>query len=106
MGLEVSAAHHDDTITQLTMDALIIQLLENLLEVAWEIHGSEDRRNGHAGIQVINNKQMTNEPKQITHWQNIDQPEDLLFRVSKITFSVFSVVLLDTGCLYLHPRLT
>ncbi|KAG7238378.1 hypothetical protein INR49_030885 [Caranx melampygus] len=42
MSLKVSAAHHDDTITQLTMDTLIVQLLEELLKVAWEIHGPGD----------------------------------------------------------------
>lgn len=43
MGLKVSAAHHDDTIAQLTMDTLIVQLLEELLKVAWEIHGLENK---------------------------------------------------------------
>ncbi|KAG8014821.1 DNA-directed RNA polymerase I subunit RPA49, partial [Nibea albiflora] len=52
VGLEVSAAHHDDAVAQLTVDALIVELLEDLLEVAREIHDPEDRNkvqfsNGH-----------------------------------------------------------
>ncbi len=43
VGLEVSAAHHDDTVAQLTMDTLIVELLEDLFEVAREIHGPMDR---------------------------------------------------------------
>lgn len=39
VGLEMSAPHHDDTIPQLTMDTLIVELLKDLLKVAWEIHG-------------------------------------------------------------------
>lgn len=41
VGLEVSAAHHDDTIPQLTMDTLVVELLKDLLKVTWEVHGSE-----------------------------------------------------------------
>lgn len=39
VGLEMSAAHHDDTIPQLTMDTLIVELLKDLLKVARKIHG-------------------------------------------------------------------
>lgn len=41
VGLEVSAAHYDDTIPQLTMDTLVVELLKDLLKVTWEVHGSE-----------------------------------------------------------------
>lgn len=43
VGLEVSAAHYDDTVAQLTVDTLIVELLEDLLKVAWEIHGPKER---------------------------------------------------------------
>ena len=38
VGLEMSAAHHDDTVTQLAMHALVVELLEDLIEVAREVH--------------------------------------------------------------------
>lgn len=40
--LEVSAAHHDHTVAQLTVDSLVIQLLKDLLKVAREIHGAKE----------------------------------------------------------------
>jgi len=43
VGLKVSAAHHDDTVAQLTVDTLIVELLEDLIKVTWEIHGPKDR---------------------------------------------------------------
>lgn len=41
VGLEVSATHHDDTVPQLTMDTLVVELLKDLFKVAWEIHCPE-----------------------------------------------------------------
>lgn len=41
VGLEVSAAHHNDTVPQLTVDTLVVELLEDLLKVTREVHGSE-----------------------------------------------------------------
>lgn len=38
----MSAAHHNDTIAQLAMDALIVELLEDLLKVAGKIHCPAD----------------------------------------------------------------
>lgn len=38
----MSAADHNYTVTQLTMDTLIVQLLEDLLKVAREVHGPKD----------------------------------------------------------------
>lgn len=43
VGLEVPAAHHDDAVAQLTVDTLVVELLEDLLEMAREIHGPGDR---------------------------------------------------------------
>lgn len=38
VGLKVPAAHHDHTVTQLAVDTLVVELLEDLLKVAGEIH--------------------------------------------------------------------
>lgn len=43
VGFKVSAAHHNDTVTQLAVDTLVVELLEDLLEVAWEIHNPADK---------------------------------------------------------------
>ena len=48
VGLEVSAAHDDDTVPQLTVDTLVVELLEDLLEVAREIHGPKSERQAEA----------------------------------------------------------
>lgn len=53
VGFKVSAAYHDDTVAKLTVDALIVQLLEDLLKMAWEIHGPADR--GAEGRLVMQN---------------------------------------------------
>lgn len=54
VGLEVSAAHHDDTVAQLTVDTLIVELLKDLLEVAREIHGPKDR--GRQRLKAVEEK--------------------------------------------------
>lgn len=38
VGFEVSIPHHDDTVTELAVESLIVQLLEDLLKVSREIH--------------------------------------------------------------------
>lgn len=38
----MSTAYHNDTVTQLTMNTLIVELLEDLLKVAREIHGPKN----------------------------------------------------------------
>lgn len=43
VGFEVSAAHHYDAVAQLTVQPLIVQLLEYLLKVSREVHGSADK---------------------------------------------------------------
>lgn len=43
MGFKVSAAHHNDAVAQLAVDALVVELLEDLLEVTWEIHNPVDK---------------------------------------------------------------
>lgn len=44
VGLEVSAAHHDDTVPQLTVHTLVVELLKDLLKVTWEVHGSKKKK--------------------------------------------------------------
>ena len=41
--LKMTATHHYNTVTQLAMDTLIVELLEDLLKVAGEIHFPEQR---------------------------------------------------------------
>ena len=41
--LKMTATHHYNTVTQLAMDTLIVELLEDLLKVAGEIHCPEQR---------------------------------------------------------------
>lgn len=38
VGLKMTTAHHDDAVTQLSMQPLEVQLLKDLLKVPWEIH--------------------------------------------------------------------
>lgn len=34
----MSATHHNDAVPQLTVDTLVVELLKDLLKVAWKIH--------------------------------------------------------------------
>lgn len=38
MSLEALASNHHNAITQLSMEALVVELLENKLEMAWKVH--------------------------------------------------------------------
>lgn len=42
VGLKVPTSHHNDTVAELAVDALIVELLEDLLKVARKIHGPTD----------------------------------------------------------------
>lgn len=38
MSLEALASNQHHTVTQLSMEALVVELLENMLEVTWKVH--------------------------------------------------------------------
>lgn len=41
MSLEALASNHHHTIAQLSVEALVVELLENVLEMTWKVHNGE-----------------------------------------------------------------
>lgn len=52
VGLEVNAIHHEGAVAEQPQLPLLVQLLQHLLAVLWEIHGCKEEKNPRMGGEV------------------------------------------------------